>query len=117
MPWQSQEARLLPIARSAEDARVMLEALEAGTDGVVLHTQEPAQASSLHQLHRSTIYGFSQLPPHLHIGLLAGTDRDILMQVRELAAWVQQQRSSRAGHNTFDIAEVVRIQSVGMGDR
>ena len=39
------------------------------------------------------------------------------MQVRELAAWVQQQRSSRAGRNTFDIAEVVRIQSVGMGDR
>ena len=49
MPWQSQEARLLPIARSAEDAKVMLEALEAGTDGVVLHTQEPAQASSLHR--------------------------------------------------------------------
>ena len=39
------------------------------------------------------------------------------MQVRELAAWVQQQRSSRAGRSTFDIAEVVRIQSVGMGDR
>ena len=36
----------MPIATSAEDARVMLEALEAGTDGVVLQTQEPAQASS-----------------------------------------------------------------------
>ena len=65
MPWQSQEARLLPIARSAEDARVMLEALEAGTDGVVLHTQEPTQASSLHQLRRSAIYDSSQLPPYL----------------------------------------------------
>lgn len=42
---QSQDARLLPVARSAGDAKVMLEALEAGTDGVVLHTQEPAQAS------------------------------------------------------------------------
>ena len=54
MPWQNQEARLLPIARSAEDARVMLEALEAGTDGVVLHTQEPAQASSLHRTRPSS---------------------------------------------------------------
>ena len=44
-PVQNQDAKLLPVARSAEDARVMLGALEAGTDGVVLHTQEPAQAS------------------------------------------------------------------------
>lgn len=35
----------MPIATSAEDARIMLEALEAGTDGVVLKTQDPAQAS------------------------------------------------------------------------
>ncbi|CAL5222991.1 g5435 [Coccomyxa viridis] len=78
--FQNQNARLLPVARSAEDAKVMLEALEAGTDGVVLHTQEPAQ-------------------------------------VRELATWVQQRQSSRTRQSIFDIAEVVRIESVGMGDR
>ena len=45
---QNQDTRLLPVATSAGDAKVMLEALEAGTDGVVLHTQEPEQASRAH---------------------------------------------------------------------
>lgn len=40
---QGSDACLLPVARSAADARVMLEALEAGTDGAVLQTEDPAQ--------------------------------------------------------------------------
>jgi 3-dehydroquinate synthase class II len=40
---QGSEGKMLPVARSAEDAKVMLEALEAGTDGVVLATDDPSQ--------------------------------------------------------------------------
>ena len=40
---QGSSACLLPVARSAADARVMLEALETGTDGAVLRTEDPAQ--------------------------------------------------------------------------
>lgn len=45
-PWhcfQDKPASLLGLATSAEDARVMLEALEAGTSGVVLKTEDPLQ--------------------------------------------------------------------------
>ena len=41
----------------------------------------------------------------------------VLLQVRELATWVQQRQNGRLGLSEFDIAEVVRIESVGMGDR
>lgn len=43
---QDKPASLLGLATSAEDARVMLEALEAGTSGVVLKTQDPLQVHS-----------------------------------------------------------------------
>lgn len=48
-PWhclQEKPASLLGMATSAEDARVMLEALEAGTSGVVLKTEDPLQVPS-----------------------------------------------------------------------
>lgn len=38
------------MATSAADARVMLEALEAGTTGVVLKTQDPLQVWSSSEL-------------------------------------------------------------------
>lgn len=40
---QDKPASLLGLATSAADARVMLEALEAGTSGVVLKTEDPLQ--------------------------------------------------------------------------
>ena len=40
---QDKPASLLGLATSAEDARVLLEALEAGTSGVVLKTEDPLQ--------------------------------------------------------------------------
>jgi 3-dehydroquinate synthase class II len=40
---QGSGSQLMPIVTSAADARVMLEALEAGTDGVVLQTDDAAQ--------------------------------------------------------------------------
>ncbi|KAL3152277.1 hypothetical protein ABBQ32_001351 [Trebouxia sp. C0010 RCD-2024] len=45
--FQDKPASLLGLATSAEDARVMLEALEAGTSGVVLKTEDPLQARKL----------------------------------------------------------------------
>lgn len=45
--FQGKPAALLGIATSASDARVMLEALEAGTAGVVLKTDDPLQVREL----------------------------------------------------------------------
>jgi 3-dehydroquinate synthase class II len=43
--FQPGPGQLLGVATSAADARVMLEALEAGTAGVLLRTEDPLQAS------------------------------------------------------------------------
>lgn len=45
--FQDKPASLMGMATSAADARVMLEALEAGTTGVVLKTQDPLQVREL----------------------------------------------------------------------
>eukprot|EP00878_Enallax_costatus_P032812 GHUV01036105.1.p1 GENE.GHUV01036105.1~~GHUV01036105.1.p1 ORF type:complete len:487 (+),score=137.32 GHUV01036105.1:487-1947(+) len=45
--FQASEGKLLGVATSAADARVMLEALEAGTAGVVLRTDDPVQVKQL----------------------------------------------------------------------
>lgn len=42
--FQPGPGRLMGVATSAADARVMLEALEAGTAGVLLRTEDPLQA-------------------------------------------------------------------------
>lgn len=42
--FQGSAAKLLAVATGAEDARLMLEALEGGTAGVILRTDDPAQA-------------------------------------------------------------------------
>jgi 3-dehydroquinate synthase II len=41
--FQGCPAKLLAAATSAEEARVMLEALETGTAGVLLRTEDPMQ--------------------------------------------------------------------------
>ena len=48
--FQSGAAKLLGVATSASDAQVMLEALELGTAGVVLRTEDPLEVRmvSLH---------------------------------------------------------------------
>lgn len=43
--FQSGPGELLGVATTAADARVLLEALEAGTAGIVLKTEDPVQAS------------------------------------------------------------------------
>ena len=45
---QDSEAELVAVAGSAADARVMLEALEVGTAGALLRTNDPQQARSAH---------------------------------------------------------------------
>lgn len=45
--FQAGPGRLLGVATSAADARVMLEALEAGTAGVLLRTDDPLQVCDL----------------------------------------------------------------------
>lgn len=42
---QAGPGRLLGVASSAADARVLLEALEVGTAGVLLRTEDPLQVS------------------------------------------------------------------------
>ena len=44
---QDKPGSLLGVATSAADARVMLEALEAGTAGAVLRTSDPLQVCTL----------------------------------------------------------------------
>lgn len=41
--FQGQPATLFGVAKSANDAKILLEALEVGTDGVVLRTNDAAQ--------------------------------------------------------------------------
>ncbi|BDA42244.1 3-dehydroquinate synthase [Coccomyxa sp. Obi] len=45
--FQGTGSELMPVATSAADAKVMLEALEAGTDGVVLKTNNAAEVRDL----------------------------------------------------------------------
>jgi hypothetical protein len=45
--FQSGPGALLGVAPTAADARVMLEALEAGTAGVVLRTEDPLEVRGL----------------------------------------------------------------------
>lgn len=42
--FQGQPATLFGVAKSARDAKILLEALEIGTDGVVLRTDDAAEA-------------------------------------------------------------------------
>jgi 3-dehydroquinate synthase class II len=49
---QGKPGILLAAAECASDARVMLEALETGTHGVVLRTEDPAEARSAQQCDR-----------------------------------------------------------------
>lgn len=51
---QDKPASLLGLATSAEDARVMLEALEAGTSGVVLKTEDPLQVCPHGRCHEAS---------------------------------------------------------------
>lgn len=44
--FQSSPGQLLGVSGSAADARVMMEALEAGTAGVVLRTEDPLEVST-----------------------------------------------------------------------
>ena len=50
---QDTAAELVAVASSAADARVMLEALEAGTAGALLRTNDPEQARSGHSCRES----------------------------------------------------------------
>ncbi|KAK9816998.1 hypothetical protein WJX72_008045 [[Myrmecia] bisecta] len=45
--FQGSSARLMSTAKSAADARLMLEALEVGTGGVLLRTEDPGQVRKL----------------------------------------------------------------------
>lgn len=46
---QDKPARLLGMVKTAAEGRVMLEALEAGTAGVVLNTEDPLQVPHMHR--------------------------------------------------------------------
>ena len=43
--FQGKAATLFGVANTSQDARTLLEALEIGTDGVVLRSNEPAEVS------------------------------------------------------------------------
>ena len=45
--FQGQPATLFGVAKTARDARILLEALEIGTDGVVLRTDDAAEVHHL----------------------------------------------------------------------
>lgn len=51
---QDNPGRLLGMVNNAAEARVMLEALEAGTSGVVLKTEDPLQVADRRHLHAPT---------------------------------------------------------------
>eukprot|EP00884_Botryococcus_braunii_P019779 jgi/Botrbrau1/6485/Bobra.0034s0058.1 len=78
--FQGKRAKLLAMVKTAADAKVMLGALESGTHGVVLHTEDPAE-------------------------------------VRMLMDYVRERRDSNEARLTYELAKIVRVQAVGMGDR
>jgi 3-dehydroquinate synthase class II len=49
--FQSSAGKLMGVVSSAADARVMLEALERGTAGVLLRTQDPLQVRGCSHMH------------------------------------------------------------------
>lgn len=57
--FQGQPATLFGVARSADDAKVLLKALEVGTDGVVLRTDSPAEVTTV--LRISSIIAWANL--------------------------------------------------------
>ena len=43
--FQVRDAQLFGVAKNSKDAQVLLGALEIGTDGILLRTQDPSQVS------------------------------------------------------------------------
>ena len=87
----SQESRLMAVATTARDAEAMFEALETGTDGVVLRTDDPAETQHLAAyLKKRGLMG----------GLGGGTGGDDANTRLELSA-----------------VTVTRVETVGVGDR
>lgn len=62
--FQGKPARLLGRAASAADARVLLEALEVGTAGVVLQPDSPAEARRPSQRGLAPCFHSSSSPKH-----------------------------------------------------
>jgi hypothetical protein len=65
--FQDSNTALYATASTASDAQVYLEALEMGTDGVVLHTDDPLEVFSLkvflHEILSDALSGFMYFCP------------------------------------------------------
>ena len=63
MLQQGARAKLMAVSVTAEDAVLMLEALQAGTHGIVLRTDSVAEVSQLAHSHNVS-YSTAALQPH-----------------------------------------------------
>lgn len=89
----SQESRLMAVATTARDAEAMFEALETGTDGVVLRTDDPAETRILAAYLKKR---------GLMSGLGGGTGADDVNTNTRLE---------------LSAVTVTRVETVGVGDR
>ena len=111
-------------AVSADDARVKLEALERGVDGVLLRTDDPLQVGLTSSdapwaccwLACCTVCVLLWRMPQSHRKTrLEGRCRRL--QAKELAGYVQRLARQDAQRLCYDVATVTRLQPAGMGDR
>ena len=120
-------ATLLAAAPDCAASRVMLEALETGTDGVLLQTDSPTEVRAVLCLR---LHSFSLLL-RLPAGCLDGCRLDgwmviayrltkrvcFLLQVRALMRYLEEQRQQGAQQLQYETATVTAVRPVGMGDR
>lgn len=117
-------ATLLAAAPDCAASRVMLEALEAGTDGVLLRTDSPAEVRGLPGRAAAAARFLRQRRspwPHREASCcrlcLMLAVRAPAVQVRALARYLQERRQQGAQRLRYEAATVTAVRPVGMGDR
>jgi 3-dehydroquinate synthase class II len=117
--FQDSNTALYATASTASDAQVYLEALEMGTDGVVLHTDDPLEVFSLKvffmksllMLYLVLMY-FCPLAPKFCIL----NSYHALNYLTTLQAYLDKRREANTAVKLVE-AVVTRVEAVGMGDR
>lgn len=124
--FQGRPATLLGVAKTATDARILLEALEIGTDGVVLRTNNPAEVSLSSSSSKPIVFPdnlFTRLSSHQCTAVwwrrwrYMDNSKPRFLQVRQAIRYLKE--TSQLAKHSLELrpAVVKRIIQLGMGDR